>query len=442
MNVYRRLAISAVAALVSVGAAVVSVGTTAQQSEPLERSTPTSPGAVWTLDASDVLGNEFATFQDPVGGRFGEKVGGVIEAGDVLVTEVGVTNQETREFDKSELVGLDASTGEVQWTTSAEGISNCSTSLLGALMLCSSGSDVVAVNTADGTVSRHATGWEIFSVATDGTDIYVMEGAIDGYTTRIHRGTLDDPDSRWSLSVEDAYVGMSLPGDMIEFVGGLGVTNFLSSTVVFDPAAGAVISNFGVPDCVRARSVRGSDVRFVLGRHCSDLFEYRTDVVDMRGRVLGTVDAEVYQRITIDAPAQQDDPVLLNGNAFDPSTGRMIWSCAQDEYGCLYTGDVAIVGNVVLAGGAAALDLHSGEPAWPSTVEPLPVTPEVLHDDAVWLSDFEEIVAVDPSTGSRREPVSVEGLLGNTEGLSDEVELFGIRDGVVVLNEARLNVIR
>ncbi|KQU46710.1 hypothetical protein ASG84_09455 [Rhodococcus sp. Leaf278] len=442
MNVYRRLAISAVAAIVSVGAAVVSVGASDQESEPRTQSTPTSPGAVWTLDAADVVGNEFATFADPVGARFGEKVGGVIEAGEILVTEVGVTNQETQEFDKSELVGIDASTGDVRWTTSAQGISNCSTSLLGALLLCTGGHDVVAVNTADGTVTRHPTEWEIFSVATDGADIYVMEGAIDGYTTRIHRGTLDNPDSRWSLTMEETYVGMQPYGDMIEFVGGVGVTNFLSSTAVFDAETGEIISSFGVPDCVRARSVRGTDVHFVLGRHCSDLFEYRTDVVDIRGRVLGTVDAEAYQRVTIDAPAEQDDPVLLNGNAFDPSTGRKIWSCAEDEYGCLYTGDVAIVGNVVLAGGAPALDLHTGAQAWPATVEPLPVTPEVLHDDAVWLSDLGEIVAIDPSTGSRRKPVSVEGLLGNTEGLSEEIDLFAVRDGVVVLNEARINVIR
>ena len=442
MNVYRRLAVSAAAAVVSVGAAVVAVSSGQQVSEPLERSTPTSPGAVWTLDAADVLGNEFATFVDPVGARFGDKVGGVIEAGDILVTEVGVTNQETQDFDKPELVGVDASTGHVRWRTSAEGIANCSTSLLGPLMLCSSGSDVVAVDTTDGAVTRNPTGWEIFSVATDDTDIYVMEGAIDGYTTNIHRGTLDDPDSRWSLTMDDAYVGISLPGDMIEFVGGVGVTNFLSATTVFDAETGEIISRFGVPDCVRARSVRGNDVHFVLGRHCSDLFEYRTDVVDMRGRVLATVDVEAYQRVTIDAPAAEDAPVLLNGDAFDPSTGRRLWSTADYEYGYLYQGDIAVVGNVVLAGGAPALDLRTGAPTWPAVVPPLSATPDVLHDSTVWLSDLGKIEAVDPVTGARLTSSSSEALLGNTHGLSEEIDLFGVRDGVLVLNEARMNLIR
>ncbi|MGB3372737.1 MAG: hypothetical protein WBA81_19115 [Rhodococcus sp. (in: high G+C Gram-positive bacteria)] len=87
MNPYRRLAVTAVVAIVSVGAAVALVATAPLEDAEPARSTTVSPGAVWTLDAADVLGAEFATFEDPVGGRFGEVAGGVIDAGDVLVAK-------------------------------------------------------------------------------------------------------------------------------------------------------------------------------------------------------------------------------------------------------------------------------------------------------------------------------------------------------------------
>lgn len=434
-----RLVVTAVAAAVSVGAAVILVSTAPREAEPGAQPTPTSPGAVWTLAASDVLGNEFATFEDPVGARFGDVKGGVVDAGDILVAKVGLTNQETREFEQAELVGFDAATGDVRWTSSADGVESCSTSLLDGLLLCRSGSSIVTVDTTDGEIARHPTEWNIYSVSTDGTDIYVMEGEVDGTSTRIHRGTLDAPDSRWSLTMEDAYFGMDTYGDMIEFAGGVGITKFLSSTTVFDPETGEILSTFGLPDCVRAQSVRGDQVHLVLGRHCSDLFEYRTDVVDAEGKVLATVDAEAWQQTLIDAPTDPQDPILLNGNAFDPVSGRELWS--GDRYGI--SSDIAIVGDVVLAGDAPALDLHTGEPAWPEDTEPLLDTPDVLYDGEVWVRGWmSDIVSIDPATGARRASVSIEGLLGNTRGRSEQVALLGVRDGVVVVNETRLNLVR
>lgn len=53
-----------------------------------------------------------------------------------------------------------------------------------------------------------------------------------------------------------------------------------------------------------------------------------------------------------------------------------------------------------------------------------------------------DIVSIDPATGARRASVSIEGLLGNTRGRSEQVALLGVRDGVVVVNETRLNLVR
>ncbi|MDI6626551.1 MAG: hypothetical protein QME72_02400, partial [Rhodococcus sp. (in: high G+C Gram-positive bacteria)] len=202
MNPYRRLAVTAAVAFVSVGAAVALVATGPHDTEPPAAQTPTSPGAVWTLDATDVLGNPFATFDDPVGGRFGEVEGGVIDADDIIVAKAGLINQETDEFEQSQLIGFDAATGLVRWKTPSDGIESCSSHVLDTLLLCRSTDQIVTIDSATGTATRHDTDWNIFSVGTDGEDLYVVEGEKDGYTVRIHRGTIDDPDASWSLTLD------------------------------------------------------------------------------------------------------------------------------------------------------------------------------------------------------------------------------------------------
>ncbi|MGA9871743.1 MAG: hypothetical protein WBQ44_11455 [Rhodococcus sp. (in: high G+C Gram-positive bacteria)] len=438
MNQYRRLAVTAVVAAVSVGAAAVLVSTSPSDVEPVAAPTPTSPGAVWTLDATHVLENPFATFEDPVGARFGEVEGGVVDAGDVLVVEAGLTNQETDEFEQSQFIGFDAATGDVRWKTPTDGTESCSSDVLDALLLCRSGNQIVTIDGSDGTATRYDTDWNIFAVATDGVGIYVVEGEEDGYTVRIHRGTLHDPDATWSLTLDDTWVGPSTTREILAFAGGAGVARFTSGTALFDAESGEVTDNIASPDCAREQFVRGEQIYVLAGRRCSDLFEFRTDLVDSTGLVVATTDEEFYQRTTVDAPNWPSDPVVMGSSAYDPTSGQRLWTADDAGTG----GDIAIVGDVVLGVGLLARNLFTGEPAWAPDVEPLPFMPTVVRDGVAYVADSEHILMIEAGTGARRAPISVEGLLGNTGGRSETVALLDTRGGVVVVNEKRLNLLR
>lgn len=437
MNPYRRLAVTAVIAIVSVGAAVASVATAPREDAEPARSTATSPGAVWTLDAADVLGDEFATFEDPVGGRFGEVAGGVIDAGGVLVAKAGLINQESKEFEQSELFGFDASTGDVRWTASADGIGHCSSTVVGSIVLCISGSDVVAIDSVSGEVTRYPTGWNVFGVTADGSDIYVVEGEADGYSVRIHRGILGDFDSRWSLTVDDTWVEPNNRLEIVTIAGGNGVARFSSGTALFDVETGELVDNLASPDCVRERSERGEMVFFVVGRRCSDLFVFRSDLVDSTGRTITTADTELYQRVSVDALNAPDDPVMFGGTAFDPMSGQALWT--TDDYN--FTSDVAIVDGAVIAASVPARDLRTGAQLWSDDVEPVDTLPTAVHGGAAYVVDWQDILAIEPATGTRRASVPIDPLVGNTEGRSEEVALQETSGGVLVVNETRLNLL-
>ncbi|MDV8075239.1 PQQ-binding-like beta-propeller repeat protein [Rhodococcus sp. IEGM 1370] len=438
MNPYRRLAVTAAVAFVSVGAAVALVATGPHDAEPFAAQTPTSPGAVWTLDAADVLGNPFATFDDPVGGRFGEVEGGVIDADDILVAKAGLINQETDEFEQSQLIGFDAATGLVRWKTPADGIESCSSHVLDTLLLCRSTDQIVTIDSATGTATRHDTDWNIFSVGTDGEDLYVVEGENDGYTVRIHRGTIDDPDASWSLTLDDTWVDPYNSREILAFAGNAGVARFSSGTALFDSRSGDITDNISSPDCARDQFDRGDQIYVLAGRRCSDLFEFRTDLVDSTGRVVATTDEEVYQRTTVDAPNDPDDPVVLGSSAFDPTTGQKLWT--SDDAGT--GGDIAIVGDVVLGIGPLARNLFTGDPAWGPDVESLPFMPTAVREGLAYVADSREILAIEPETGARLETIAIEDLLGNTGGRSERVALLATGGGVVAVNEKRMNLLR
>ncbi|RRQ29309.1 hypothetical protein DK926_05105 [Rhodococcus sp. Eu-32] len=419
-------------AVVSVGAAIASVATAPRNIEPVAQPTPTSPGALWTVDAADALGSEFATFEDLVGGRFAGIEGGVVDAGAVLVAKTGLTNQETGEFEKAHLIGIDSSTGDIRWKTPADGVDTCSTALLNDMILCRTDGAIVTVNATDGTITRHPTEWNVFSVTSDGTDIFAVEGEPDGYTVRIHRGTLDDPDAQWSLTLDDTWTSDFTTGDMIRLAGTAGEARLASATVLFDTESGELIDRFSSPDCARARVDREDAIFVIAGRRCSDLFEFHSDLVDSTGRVVAGVDTQVDQRVYADT-THGNDPIMFDGAAIDPSTGERLWA---DEN---LRGEIAIVDGVVISGYAPARDLRTGAELWTPDDETGSTLPTAEHDGLAYLVGWQDILTVDPATGARRASVSIDGLLGNTQGRSQEVALQESERGILVVNETRLS---
>lgn len=441
MNAHRRLAATAVVAVVAVGAAVYLVSTSTNESDVPSVATATAPGAVWTVDASDVLENEFATFEDPVGGRYGEVFGGVVDAGDVLVAEAGLTNQDSKKFERAEFVGIDAASGAVRWTTPADGTGRCSTALLDGKILCRSDSDVVTIDPGDGELTRYGTRWNIHGVGTDGTDVYVVEGDPDGYTVRVHSGSLSDLDENWTTTYDNTWVDSTTFGDIVQFAGGVGVgvgvARFTSGTAVFDAGTGAAVDTFDSPDCARSRELRDGDAFFVIGRRCSDLFEFRTDLVDSASNVIATANEEVWQRLSVDN-SRAGDPVLFDGKAYDPRTGAQLWEFDEESP----VSDLAIIDGVVMWMYGPARDLRTGAILWEPDVEQQSVLPTAAYDGSAYTVGWQDILVIDPATGHRRASVSLDGLLGNTGGRSEQVALQETGAGVLVVNESRLNLIR
>lgn len=129
-----RLRIAAAAAVVTVTAAIPTV-VTSTSSEPTAISSP-----LWSVEASEILGREFAIFRSPlVGTEFNMDMGGFIDAGSLVVTMIGMPDRQAYSLDDAELVGLDAEDGAVRWRTSAVDIGGCSETLLGSSVLCFSG---------------------------------------------------------------------------------------------------------------------------------------------------------------------------------------------------------------------------------------------------------------------------------------------------------------
>jgi hypothetical protein len=312
-----------------------------------------------------------------------------------------------------------------------------SSALIDNILLCHNDTDLVTVDASDGDITRYPTGWQVLGIATDGTDIYVAEGEGDGYSVTVHRGTLDDLDARWSTTQENTYLVAMGPTEFIDFAGDVGVARFSSGTALLDLDTGEFRDSFSAPDCTRGQSERKDLTLILVGRNCSDLFEFQTDLVDSTGRIIASLEAEAYQRMLVDAPNQSNDPVILGGSVFEQSTGRELWTYEESLNG----GDYAIIGDAVMSDYSPPRNLFTGEPVWAPDVEPLPGVPSAVHDGDAYVSDWTGIVVVDPATGERRASVPVEDLIGNTRGRSQDVALQETTVGVVVVNETKLNLL-
>ena len=406
-----RLRIAAAAAIVTVAAAVVTVIDAGNRATPVVDGVP-----LWSVDAAEVLGREFAVFRSPLTGTdFNMEMGGFIDADSTVVTMVGMPNRQAYSLDDAELVALDAADGSVRWRTSAADIGGCSPSVLDGSVFCFSGpyESVDGYSLFDiesGERTDIATPWSPIIAVVSGDDVLALEGDIESNDVRVHSGTVDDPDANWSKAFD---VGGSWESGYTEPIlsvrGNLGLIS-LDETLGFDPRTGEQKWLHGYTTC-SATHTSSDGVTLVSERDCEGSGQAtREYALDADGHEFAQADAATGSNSYFEWRYKHDDPtesapIILGDSGFDRKTGEKLWT-NRDVFGVAQS--LSVIGDVVAVSGSETgirfVDLFTGEVLWSSSAE--------RAADVFWQGDVvvdEGIVyGADLRTGERTWEVRVE----------------------------------
>lgn len=408
-----RLRIAAAAAVVTVTAAIATVVT----------STSSDPTAIssqlWSVEASEILGREFAIFRSPlVGTEFNMDMGGFIDAGSLVVTMIGMPDRQAYSLDDAELVALDADDGTVRWRTSAVDVGGCSETLLGSSVLCFSGPYVSGgsyslFDIETGERRDIKTPWAPIIAVVSGDTVLALEGDIESNDVRVHSGTVDDPEANWSKafdvggSWEAGYVDpvMSVHGD-------LGVIA-LDESLGFDLKTGEQRWVHGYSTCSTAHT-SSDGVTLVSDGGCEGNGRPTSEyALDQYGREFARTDelpseSSYYGgRYSRDDPAGRSTPIILGHSGFDRTSGEKLWSNSE-----LFdtAQSLAVIGNVVAVTRSGSepevqfVDLLTGEVLWRSNAERAGEV--VWHGDVV--IDEGNVYGTDVRTGQRSWEIRVD----------------------------------
>ncbi|MBJ8348370.1 PQQ-binding-like beta-propeller repeat protein [Antrihabitans sp. YC2-6] len=346
----------------------------------------------WSVTAAEVYGREFAVFLDPVAADFGYAGTTFIDAGDTLVTEVGLRNHATDELEGAMMVGIDADNGSIRWRSPAGELGGCAPLAVSDTVFCSAGNyseepGFVTIDVDSGDVERTPTDLSVIAIGASEDAVFVVEGNPEDGDLRLHAESPDDPSAEWtknidlSASYEDFYGGQSM-----SIANGVGVLEIGGEAAGFDLDTGELTWRQGLPACseVIRPSVGGLVTR--VGLDCSTYRVENTELIGTGGSVLATADSEAVHRLELDAPADADVSVLLGDGGFDRLTGERRWTSADlisdpidptsgmTSPNSTFGTAVAIVGDVALLrdpvdGKESALDLSTGQRLWERQIE-------------------------------------------------------------------------
>ena len=200
------------------------------------------------IDAETVYGRQFAAFRSPTTSlTFDLGVTGVIDAGDVLVTAMGLPNPRSSSLDAVEFVALDADDGSVRWKASPGTVDVCaSVPVQGDIVCLDSYSDVqslVTIGTNDGVVKRIPVpeDWYVYAIESDGTSVLLLEGSPEDGESVLHGGSVNALDRMWRLPITTSMGWEGLSGTVIHTADGRGVVAMGGEATFFDPTTGAPV---------------------------------------------------------------------------------------------------------------------------------------------------------------------------------------------------------
>ncbi|OZD84653.1 hypothetical protein CH273_05290 [Rhodococcus sp. 05-339-2] len=202
----------------------------------------------WQIDAETVYGRDFAAFRSPAADlQYDSSVTGVIDAGEVLVTAVGLPNPRSYSVDAIEFAAIDADTGDVRWKESPGPVDECASEPVGNDVVClDSYSDVpsiVRVGVDDGQARRTPIpeAWFPYAIESDGTSVFLLEGNPEDGESVLHGGSIDALDRMWSRPITSFAGWDGVEGPLVHVSDGRGLVTLGGEGTFFDPRTGTAV---------------------------------------------------------------------------------------------------------------------------------------------------------------------------------------------------------
>ncbi|MDI9896302.1 hypothetical protein QM797_16375 [Rhodococcus sp. IEGM 1381] len=221
----------------------------------------------WQIDAETVYGRDFAAFRSPTASlTFDLGVAGVIDAGDVLVTAMGLPNPRSSSVDAVEFVALDSAKGAVRWKESLGGVDVCASVPVGDRIVClDSYSDVqsiVTVGLVDGVANRIPIpeAWYVYAIESDGTSVFLLEGSPEDGESVLCGGSVVAFGRMWSFPVTSSAGWDGLSGKVIHTANGRGVATMGGEATFFDPVTGALVDGLALDSGTTVVDTNGATV--------------------------------------------------------------------------------------------------------------------------------------------------------------------------------------
>lgn len=177
--------------------------------------------------------------------QFDSGTSDLIDAGETLITAVGLPNPRTYLNDDVKIVGIDATTGALRWSTPTDiGVDTCAATPIGQEIICvdpySDPPAFLALDVRDGATRRIPVPaeWFPYAIATDGTSLFVLEGNPEDSASVLHGGNVDSLAEAWSLPVTSFALYEDLEGTMIQVDAGRGAVTLGGEITFFDPVTG------------------------------------------------------------------------------------------------------------------------------------------------------------------------------------------------------------
>ncbi|MFD0360043.1 PQQ-binding-like beta-propeller repeat protein [Nocardia sp. GCM10030253] len=407
------LVLAATAAVITSAGAVVVLSQPEDSTRKITGTADSAPGLAWSTSAA-AYGRAGAEFRDPrAGTEFDTGGPGFVDAGDTLVTVVGVPDDGMYLRDPV-LVGIDAGTGAQRWRTPAADLRGCGPTPVDDQVVCfTSDQAMIGYDVATGEVTRTPTDWLPFAIATLDDRVYVAEGDVESDDVRVHAGTLADPDAYWSQAFSMGTAWEDLPADALDVSHGQGVFTLGVDLAGFDLTSGKPTWSATQDGCSDAGATSGALVVHTR-TECRGHRITGSTILDRTGRTIAATDSEVAQTLSIDLPTDETIPVLLGDSAHDRRTGSPIWHSPDlisapretNEYNINATTGTAaaILGDIALlrdihAHTTTGLDLRTGHRLWRTDTTRFG-TIQGWDRHTVVLSDHTGLWAVDPRTGA------------------------------------------
>ncbi len=347
-------------------------------------ATADAPGLAWATEASE-SGLEGATYADPRTGSEYPWGAGAIRVEDMFLTLAVVPDGDSPNSD-AVMVGIEADTGDVKWTSPARDLASCADTPLDGQLVCHTPSygeapGLVTFDIETGE-SRHFDGApDIFAATVANDRIYVAEGDLESGEVQLHRGTLDDYDADWRVPLDVSAGWEDRYADQLTIGSELGHFDLGGSFTTFDAETGAPVwSSDVLGDCLIAEYRTSGDIAIGSTYDCDSRSSDVTGTIAFTrtGDPLATSSSAAEHYLSIDEPTDSSIPFVLGDTAFDRVSGEQRWRSDQlvfdrpaderNEARTLGTLN-AVAGDVGLLRfdqGTTAIDLRSGQQLWHS----------------------------------------------------------------------------